>query len=1032
MSCQWRQNSHDNWEMTQSNPPSELPNDPIISTSSNPDERSSSPAIKNEQTQGESGQPMTRSLFSQAALADTEPIPRDNYMPNPYDMLVPDSPSHRSFASDFDDHIKLRRKTEAEATQTPGEGSRDIAGRQSDCSTVSDESDGDFEMPESDGDGSDSTYIAEATPRRGKKKAPDKKGNKKDVSVAKESNQANSTKGRQRKAEPASNTAPKRTKQIASPVDTQNTKAKPLTTQNLKSRHFQKADKDQELGKHDKVVRNSPSSPSEKQAKPKPSAARLPKKSFYGGRKDDIPTQVAQRDNASTKPQSVFDPKSGSKQSSGSQKQVRPASPIVIEDGDEGGDAQYILPSSAKEKERSSLKGPGLNKASLSGLEVDVGANSKKKRSPLQPEPKLKNPKSNTTRTYGQKSNKNIDKFMDFHEQKSQEALQTAQPMPFKSKQPKSQKPNVSDSGPNIVPSRNPAFAPMKVESNGSTERNTVTANNSEKSQAEAIMDDPEPGMDADAVSSRRGTYEGPGVPSAHKVSENNSDALVFAEGIAGDEAEQTAFESPAIHKELKYSVEVQGSHALHSGKQGGSPSQGLSNNSWDNSKVLGKQEVPNQDKNSKGLESKPDFKTSLDQEAKSLSSGQSGYSSQREIRRRDTQKSLGDFGVPVDHGNKATSLTGSKQSPLVGSEGHYQVNMNPGEAIQCSNIRKEFSSRTAGNEGVLGYNPLQRRQELAEYEETFPSSDVHQVQYSHERSVPLRAPPKLEPQPPPAFLPSVNYSKPRAEGIAQSDTLNDPDNHRYIPDPKYRMASKSSPSEIPLAESTDGLMSPAPQLHPKSVDFASRVAQGYEREEPHRNVERRAVDRKTNHQPAKQLSWARPKVTMDPRDGLKRPFPEPIGSMGVYDGKGPRAHSKQHNNPTLGSKNETRWKKAVEDASDSVIDTLHFISMSLLEHLRTREQKIFTIVNEYKRNGTRVTENIAKHQAEEWHNISAMAEKRCLEFATLYEALSEKTEDFRSRCMSKHRSQAYAEWQQQTARVKNAIRIAREETISG
>ncbi|OTB18248.1 hypothetical protein K445DRAFT_245105 [Daldinia sp. EC12] len=226
--------------------------------------------------------------------------------------------------------------------------------------------------------------------------------------------------------------------------------------------------------------------------------------------------------------------------------------------------------------------------------------------------------------------------------------------------------------------------------------------------------------------------------------------------------------------------------------------------------------------------------------------------------------------------------------------------------------------------------------------------------------------------------------------------------------------------------------MSPAPQLHPKSVDFASRIVQGYEQADSREEVERGVVNERPGYHPMKQLTWFHPKATTKLRVGFKHPFPEPSDPTGFHNGEGPRTYSRQQNNLTSTPKNETRWQKAVEAATSGVADTLHFISTSLLEHLRTREEKIFAIVREYRRNGIRISENLVKRQTEEWRDTSAAVEGKCLEVANLYEALSEETESFRVKCMSKHRSQAYTKWQEQAARAKDAMRIAKEETTSG
>ncbi|KAI1661282.1 hypothetical protein F4813DRAFT_223236 [Daldinia decipiens] len=1064
MSCQWRHNSHDNWEMTQSNPPSELPNDPIISTSSNPDERSSSPAMQDEHTQqscGGSAQEIPDSLFSNAAQAETEPIPRDDYMPSPEDMLLPDSPSHPSLPSDFDDHIMSRRITETEAIQTPAMSSGHIAGRENGNISISDESASDFEMSESEGDGSDSTYIVGASTRRGKKKASDKKASSKasrsqttaksdgqNASVAKEAKQASAIKGRPRKVESTSKTASRRTKQVANTTSVQNPaanpKAKPIATQSRTSRHFQKGNKDDGLENLDKAVQKPQPPPGGQRAKLKSSTARLPKKSFYGGSNDGPSAQVAQDTNKGTKPQPMSDTGSGVKQSSNNRKQLYPASPIRIEDsddGDDGDDYVWYPPESPAKEHKPPPKAPVSSKHSSKVPEVAVGPNSKKKRSPIQSEPKLRNSKNSPTRTYGQKPNKSINNNTQFHGTRHEEALHVEEPIPSESEKPQNQKPDISGSNPNPKPDKNIALTRVKKESNKTDKRKSVPERILEKPPTEATTAKrySEPSEDTDMAPPRSHAPAEPQAASTQRALRKELATSASVASVTKDEVEQIAPRSLAIHQEPGYLDKLHDSQNHHLSIRSDSPKQELSDNYSANLKASTKQKIPDHNENSEEPKSKVNQELSPVQRVKSLLPAQSAGSGQGETYTRDVQEGLGGLNIHVEQARKTSVPANGQNSLHMEAEGYKKYSVNLAEATKRSDISKSDnslkpSSIIVGNEVVFGRNPPQEPQQPAKYKEHFRFLDEHQAWFNHKTSWPQQTPLNFESQLHQASgLSSADRLQPLADSSMRLTTLKDMENHQHVSNPKSRIIFPSSPSERPLAKNTNDLMPQAPQLHPKSVDFASRIAQGYEQADFHQEANREVVNERTSYEPVKQqLSWFQPKVATKSRMDSKQLSPESAGFVGVHNGKGPRGYGKQQRNLTSKPRYEAKWQNAVEAASSGVVDTLHFISTSLLEHLRTREESVFAIVHEYKRNGTKISEKLVKRQTEEWRNASTAVEQKCLEVATLYEALSKETQGFRAKCLSKRRDQAYAEWQQQTARVKDAIRAAREETTLG
>ncbi|KAI0176154.1 hypothetical protein GGR52DRAFT_347454 [Hypoxylon sp. FL1284] len=221
-----------------------------------------------------------------------------------------------------------------------------------------------------------------------------------------------------------------------------------------------------------------------------------------------------------------------------------------------------------------------------------------------------------------------------------------------------------------------------------------------------------------------------------------------------------------------------------------------------------------------------------------------------------------------------------------------------------------------------------------------------------------------------------------------------------------------------------------AVHVQQKSVEFAQRVMQeqaALQRDE----IERQVPVETEEHQGGSQPSWSQLAGSMkhrnDPKPASSRDA-KVIDSSGGYSfkGNGPSSHAKP------GLAYEAKWKDAVNEASSGVADVLHMISTNLLEHLRTREQNVFAIVHEYKRNGTKISQNLVTHQQGELVDASKKVKQKCSELEAFYGKLSVRTQDFRAKCMSKQRNQAYAEWQRQTAKVKGAIRAAREAAIMG
>ncbi|KAI0141108.1 hypothetical protein F4776DRAFT_549357 [Hypoxylon sp. NC0597] len=1031
MSCHWRLTSHDQWEMSQSNPPSELPNDPIISTSSNPDERSSSPDTQSEPARNSRSPPAHEtgdSLFSHAAQAETEPIPRGEDTLNPEDLLIPDSPVYSSLPSDIDDHIVALRPKQAKAMEPPKPNSQSVRRKKDAGATKSDLDDSDFEILESDENESDSDYVAEMTTRRrGKKKAPskmdcdkaankqqiDKNNDTQSIAVITRESKTTTEKGRSQKPKAVSKTVPKHTKQATNSTSVRNSMANALansTATSMRTSGRPRGGNKEKRGEQSgNGIPNSQALPVETRAGRKQLSTRLPKKTFYSESKDDASIRDAQNENNTAKHQLDSDKKTSNKQNSNSRNNGPPTSPIVLDDND-----VVYLSDSPKEQERDRPPKAQIgSQASPIVPDAVVGPNSKKKRSPNskkkrsppQSGPKSRNAKKINTRTYGQKVTNNLGSSELFRESNNEAAQREKRARPVESKQPKEPGVAPSDQGMSLILKEVDHSHQAEKQTNEMTKQKAARSETIEEPARGATTPglDSQPSVDMTSVSPSKPTPSELPKPDVQAVP-MILPTLAPVSNTTNDEATSMVIRPLPAHTQPR----ELGASSTRNGSFGKAQAEKFSDS----------------------------HQAITSQRALSLKEGPGIGSSTQQPRVSDSTRDLGEIDIYLDQPQEIHAPI-EKQQPFLKDANNQQlldmtpIPINTRSRVDESGSPSRPSNIAAGTIQTFERRPLQELQQPINQKERVDLPTRPQAPFKPSSVWPLQMTSDSEPQlaRTDISLPTDHVPRPQA-GMGRPKTLENLENHQPLSNPVSRIVLSPSSSSGHPAERSNDLVAQAPRLNPKSIDFASRIA--WQQKDMKYNQDNQALNGREDYKSSKRPSWPQFNISSKPQNDPKL-LPPKAGKLGhILGEQSLRGHESRSSNPTSKPGYETKWQEAVDAASGGVVDTLHFISTNLLEHLRTREQSVFAVVNEYKRNGTKVCEKLAKRQASEWFSTSTTVEKKYLELATLYEGVSRKTQDFRAKCLSKHRNQAYTEWQRQTTRIKGAIRKAKEEALLG
>ncbi|KAI2629871.1 hypothetical protein GGR54DRAFT_283101 [Hypoxylon sp. NC1633] len=1157
MSCQWRQTSHDEWQLTQSNPPSELPNDPIISTSSNPDERSSSPTTQSERTRlvsrslppTESGSELQihDNLFSNAAQAETEPMPHD---PVPKDLIVEDS---QALASDIDDHIASLRADEAETMRAPKLISNGPSSKRKATASTSDPEESNFEISEDDAQDSDSSYVEETTRRHGKRKGPSQKsrskttanpraptkGNTQNGSTAtKGSKQPVAKNGRSQKVATVSKRGSTRKKKAADIMEVQhppeNASSGPESKHERALPRAQGGNKSEKVEQPPAVIPNSrplprktqaaaviPNSqplPWKTQAKQKQSVMRLPKKSFYNESEAGLSALSGQVISGNDEKQLDPATRAGNEQNPRKQNHDLRASPMVLNDDYDG----LYTPDSPQRQERNHLpaaKGP--IQAAPSMLDAAVGPNSKKKRAPMQSEPEPRNTEKATMRTYGQQRAQKSRKSQHFPE--SNDDAQHEQPRPAEPKQSKPPRPDFLDRSQDIIIIESGTATPIKEESVvGAYQQDSICPRSPEEPPSDYIASPPVSQPNTEGAPA---TAENAGIPelpeasdqqflveqvaaekvkeeerlkaekkaqeevkaaeeaNARRDAEEKKDAEREAVALKEKASKATSLPGKAEMEEEELRVKIE---AVRAAKKKTEEATRLANSVSEPATAVTKvelqnialqpptvqtateehgefrkghgkptsmlydslNEVPAQKRSDDDHQStiqKAPHEAEAPREVESIAKigptrqidsrllAQISSSHQQHTHTSDTQKDLANSDIFIDQVQDAPVLSRAQTSFVDMADGYRLRNITPTRKTRRSMVSElgsplQRSKTAAGSRAIPDRNPPDDNQRSAE---SFRVPENPRVTFDQNLLLHRQQPPNIKSQPPrEGISQAAGHIQPHAHTLARYKTLKDPEGHRPMLHPVSRVRFSPSLSQRTAhsAKNPNDPIPNVPQLDPRSLDFAYRIAQGQRKMESILEASQEKLDERRERQPERRSSRLHPQVAVKPNNASRLALSQAGKSIGFLGNQYSGHHDNRQSNAGSKPSYEESWQEAVEAASNGVVDTLHLISMSLLDHLRTREESVLAVVHEYKRNGTKVAEKLARRQAEESVKASAMVEQKCLDLAASYGALSRKTQDFRATCLSKNRDQAYADWQRQAARIKGAIRIAREE----
>ncbi|KAL7629475.1 hypothetical protein AAE478_000995 [Parahypoxylon ruwenzoriense] len=1089
MSCEWRRTSNDQWELSQSNPPSDLTQNPVTPASSNPDERSSSPVMQGERIQGSrrgrAHESQSRSaglgnleidgLFSNAARAEREPIPRHDQISDPEEMSIVDTPpqlSHRqkgkqparpvtstdrpnstpSQPSNIDNHaLTVGVDGEGEEIMKPPiSDSGDDLHMEEDGATNLGSDAVDFEMPESEMEDTDSSYAEETTRRRGKLKPQSKKASgkakqravpksatQKASMTTKKSRQTTIAKSQSQQVKAPQKTAPKRIKKVSNPAGAEAPTANAPTGSSMVSTRILRNGRKHNVGRGPEspgtVIPDSRVSFVQGQEKAKPLAVRLPKKSFYEEPENAPSTHIAQDAYKNGKCESSAHSNVEDKQSSGSRDHAC-SNTIIIRDSDDICDDPSV---DVYEKQESTLP-PGDqvgNQAHLGIPEAVVGPNSKKKRSPMQSGPQSEKAIQTMTQTIGNRRNTSQEVLSNKHEQKNgfedQASRYGKEPVI-----PTSGRLDNETAG-SFHYDENPA---MNTVVSIRAEERIDRSSEQISSHTESIK---QPTSDVELVASDqdlRPSEKTPELLHKHMFPGNLETSVQFSDEpspssssvveITKHKTKQTTPQPLVVRKSTNGLEEPRKNHNQQAGVTRSYTEQNPVKDWPDDLQPHAFKDAPKQVgslKQAKGKE-----RVSSAEQVHSLLPTQCKLSSQREAPENSPSKSSNGVYICVDQQNNVYIPDEERQ--YISKKAQYRMRRvtTPPQKTRRSMVSESGSPLRRRRKGTAANiataserNPLYEIQRPASREERFKLQAKPQALFSHNLSWPPQmsseSGSRFSQEGDPFYISRVHT---QARGIERTKILEEPEHYQRAPNTLSRVALSPSLNKGRLVKNPKDVAS---QLNPKSVDFARRIFQGQKQTGYYRDSERGKFDERRDCKQVMQPWWPEQKVPTKPRNEPEPVLSKAVRSVDFLGGQTARECDSRPKKVALKHSYETRWQDAVDAACGGMVDTLHLISTSLLEHLRTREEKVFAIVHEYKRNGTRITDKLAECQAKELLNASTTMKHKCLELATVYRELSGKTQAFRTEYLSKHRNEGYKEWQRQVAGIRGAIHKARE-----
>lgn len=825
--------------MTQSNPPSELLNDPIASSSSNPDERTSSPATT-ERSQD----------FSHAAQMETEPIPPDHLLDDKEDTFM----------------ISSSRQSVNETSIM--ESTAEAVSNREETDHGPDPDDPDFEVPGSDKeeqDTDDTAYKPVTIQHRGKKKAASRKAPKK---------------------------AAEKSRTVAKTVS----RTTPVTLRSSK-RATAKDD--------NKIVPDSQSLVHEIQTKPRQVNSRLPKKSFYSQPEDRSSKRAAQQSSNNAKSQPGTGAKKDNKQNPGSQGHVRPASPVETFDYINDEDDPWYPPDPPGKQEHDlqpEVKVTGQPSHDAPDTAINPNSKKKRERSPEQAEAKPRNTKKSTTRSSKQNPPKNLPKnTAKKHPKKTNKGIPSSESVPkdvqrrtsprsSESSQPKGKQSVLPEHGASRIPKAADTLPRIEEDEGESATHGSVYIDFTEGTVPEsAVSEEDVQQMEVTiAVPPPKSVSPELSKPSVQEVPKEQSQPV--------DEARGGPSKPSQSHKRIDVSEDASGDTSIQSHPNG---RQGYSTES-----------LPNRKEDIKNVKGKA--KDSTIEQFHSSSSSQNASSSRIKAHTSNSQKSKNSSEINANQPQGGpTAVPEQMSANKAGITQHHDVSLAPitrRSMVSDSGSPLKPPNMPAGNitEGV---------------------HDLHEGQYLHaEKHQGLFAhnPPQASSDMDTSLLRTVISSstgseQSHAHGTMRSGVPKSRENHGSVPNRTSRMIVSPSTNDDLVGHANDFVFQ-APQLHPRSVDFARKVVQEQNKVE-HDEVNRQEQMESKEYQLANKSSWPQPKGAMKRRND---PIPAPLRDAELIDLSGGHGRFRK---PNSGPTYEVKWKDAVNAASGGVVDALHLIS---------------------------------------------------------------------------------------------------------
>ncbi|KAI6093667.1 hypothetical protein F4821DRAFT_252670 [Hypoxylon rubiginosum] len=736
----------------------------------------------------------------------------------------------------------------------------------------------------------------------------------------------------------------------------------------------------------------------EKQTYPKQPTTRLPKKSFYSQSEEKPSADAAQKPSDNAKPQSSTKTKADKKQSSGSRGHARPASPIEIVDYDNEGDDYWY-----------SLSSPGNSEIKATAPDLSINSKSTKKRE-RNPEKAEVKPKKPTTRSSAQKPPEKSKKGTSSSTSTRQGNQHEQSPKSSEPSLPKAKKLVSSGHGASQIPNTAGTLARIEEEQDEGAKQKPECIDTTGVSVSETIVSEQDIQQDELVVA----------VPPTKSVppelsESNNREArgglfppLAPVAGVSGDGEKRTTAKSQPVDKSHDRPSKPSQSHKQTNVRKDVSEKTSMPSHS--SSRQEYSAEVSSdRDGDLKHLKKKGKARVE-DGTAEQIyfSSTRNASSSQFKARSSNTRgRKSGSGEVYIDK-PEGGRIVNQEQMSVSEAGSYQQHSLSPIQLTRRSMVSESGSPLASPimptrNIAVGGRNPHGEQYE-SPANQVFADTGTSRLQTA---------------------ISSPTDNKQSRDRVTMQPSV--------LRDPAYREPGNNRMSRMMMSSSTNGdlvgrgndFVRQAPQLHPKSIDFARRMVQEQNEMEFGEDSRQGPVE-KREYQSTNRFSWSQPTGATKRRNDPNQVPPRDtnLANPGGHSFRG--GHGRPNDSLTY----EAKWKDAVDAASGGVVDALHQITNNLVEHLRTKEESVFDIVREYKRNGTKITQRIVERQREELREAEKRAEKKFAELAEFYGDLSSKAQAFRAECLAKDRSPAYMEWERHTAKVKAAIREVRESGV--